>query len=87
MIEKYISIPEEIEAVQFKITTMSEVVVLSRCTNFQLSQKSGQYNCLVTVNDGEKLLIVEGDYVIRDSLGKISVMKADIFAKSYIKKE
>lgn len=86
MINKYISIPVEVEAVQFKIEDVSDVVVLSRCSNFQITKKGDIYNCLITV-DGIKLLVIEGNYVIRNKEGKISVVTEDIFNKTYIKKE
>lgn len=86
MINKYISIPVEIEAVQFNIGNVSEVVILSGCSNFQIMKKGDIYNCLITV-DGIKLLVIEGNYVIKDRDGKISVVTEDIFDKTYIKKE
>ena len=86
MINKYISIPVEIEAVQFNIENVSEVVILSGCSNFQITKKGDIYNCLITV-DGIKLLVIEGNYVIKDRDGKISVVTEDIFDKTYIKKE
>lgn len=86
MINKYISIPVEVEAVQFKIENVSEVVILSGCSNFQIMKKGDIYNCLITV-DGVKLLVIEGNYVIKNKDGKISVLTEDIFDKTYIKKE
>lgn len=86
MINKYISIPIEVEAVQFKIENVSEVVILSGCSNFQIMKKGDIYNCLITV-DGVKLLVIEGNYVIKNKDGKISVLTEDIFNKNYIKKE
>lgn len=84
---KYISIPVEIDAVQFSIATLSELVIFSGCDNFQLSSKDGVYQCLLTVNNGQKLLVVTDDYVIKDTNGRISVMKPDVFNQSYIAKE
>lgn len=86
MINKYISIPVEVEAVQFKIENVSEVVILSGCSNFQIMKKGDIYNCLITV-DGVKLLVIEGNYVIKNKDEKISVLTEDIFNKTYIKKE
>lgn len=83
---KYISIPVEIEAIQFSVLTLSDIIVFTQCTNFQLSKKNGVYNCLITV-DGVKLLLIEGNYVTKDSDGKISVLTAEVFESSYIKKE
>ena len=86
MINKYISIPIEVEAVQFKIENVSEVVILSGCSNFQIMKKGDIYNCLITV-DGVKLLVIEGNYIIKDKDRKISVLTEDVFNKNYIKKE
>ena len=86
MATKYISIPIEIEAIQFDITTLSDIIVFTQCSNFQLSKKSGVYNCLITV-DGIKLLLIEGNYVTKNSSGDIEVITKEIFEKSYIKKE
>lgn len=86
MINKYINIPIEVEAVQFKIENVSEVVILSECSNFQIMKRGDIYNCLITV-DGVKLLIIEGNYIIKNKDGKISVLTEDIFNKTYIKKE
>ena len=86
MINKYISIPVEVEAVQFYIENVSEVVILSGCSNFQIMKKGDIYNCLIIV-DGVKLLVIEGNYVIKNKDGKISVLTEDIFNKTYIKKE
>ena len=86
MATKYISIPIEIEAIQFDITTLSDIIVFTQCSNFQLSKKSGVYNCLITV-DGIKLLLIEGNYVTKNSSGDIEVITKEIFEKSYVKKE
>ncbi len=83
---KYVSIPVEIEAIQFSIMTLSDIVVFTECSNFQLSKKNGIYNCLITV-DGVKLLLIEGDYVTKNSDGDIAVVTAEVFEQSYIKKE
>ena len=86
MATKYVSIPVEIEAIQFDVTTLSDIIVFTECSNFQLSKKSGVYNCLITV-DGVKLLLIEGNYVTKNSNGNISVVTAEVFESSYIKKE
>ena len=86
MADKYISIPVEIEAIQFSIATLSDIIIFTECTNFQLSKKGGVYNCLITV-DGVKLLLIEGNYVTKNSDGAIEVLTAEVFEKSYIKKE
>ena len=83
----YISIPVEIEAIQFGSDTLGQIPTFTRCTNFQFSVKSGLYNCLVTVNGGEKLLVIEKDYILKSKEGIISIMKPVDFEKSYIKKE
>lgn len=86
MADKYISIPVEVEAIQFSIDTLSDIVLFTECTNFQLSKKNGIYNCLITV-DGIKLLLIESNYVVKNSEGAISVVTQEVFDKSYIKKE
>lgn len=86
MATRYISIPIEIEAIQFSVATLSDIIVFTECTNFQLSKKGNLYNCLITVN-GLKLLVIEGNYVIKNQNGDIEIMTAEIFEKSYIKKE
>ena len=86
MADKYISIPIEVEAVQFNIDNVSDVVIFSGCSNFQITKKGNMYNCLITV-DGIKLLVIEGNYIVKDKDGKISVITEDIFNKTYIKKE
>ena len=86
MATKYVSIPVEIEAIRFDVTTLSDIIVFTECSNFQLSKKSGVYNCLITVG-GVKLLLIEGNYVTKNSSGNISVVTAEIFESSYIKKE
>lgn len=86
MATKYISIPVEIEAIQFSVATLSDIIIFTECSNFQLSKKSGVYNCLITV-DGVKLLLIEGNYVTKNSDGDISVVTQEVFESSYIKKE
>lgn len=86
MADKYVSIPVEIEALQFNVSNLSELVVFAGCTNFQLSKKGNTYNCLITVN-GMKLLVIETNYVIKNASGDIKIMTADVFEKSYVKKE
>ena len=83
---KYISIPVEIEAIQFSTATLSDIIIFTECTNFQLTKKNGVYNCLITVN-GVKLLLIEGNYVTKNSSGDINVVTAEVFEASYIKKE
>lgn len=86
MATKYISIPVEIEAIQFSTATLSDIIIFTECTNFQLTKKNGVYNCLITVN-GVKLLLIEGNYVTKNSSGDINVVTAEVFEASYIKKE
>lgn len=86
MATKYISIPVEIEAIQFSVATLSDIIIFTECTNFQLTKKNGVYNCLITVND-VKLLLIEGNYVTKNSSGDINVVTAEVFEASYIKKE
>lgn len=86
MATKYVSIPVEIEAIQFSVETLSDIIVFTECSNFQLSKKSGVYNCLITV-DGVKLLLIEGNYVTKNSDGDIAVVTEEVFESSYIKKE
>lgn len=86
MATKYISIPVEIEAIQFSVATLSDIIIFTECTNFQLTKKNGVYNCLITVN-GVKLLLIEGNYVTKNSSGDINVVTAEVFEASYIKKE
>lgn len=86
MATRYISIPVEIEAIQFSTATLSDIIIFTECTNFQLTKKNGVYNCLITVN-GVKLLLIEGNYVTKNSSGDINVVTAEVFEASYIKKE
>lgn len=86
MATRYVSIPVEIEAIQFSVKTLSDIIIFTECSNFQLSKKSGVYNCLITV-DGVKLLLIEGNYVTKNSSGDINVVTAEVFEASYIKKE
>ena len=86
MATKYISIPVEIEAIQFSTATLSDIIIFTECTNFQLTKKNGVYNCLITVN-GVKLLLIEGNYVTKNSSSDINVVTAEVFEASYIKKE
>ena len=86
MVDTYISIPIEIEAIQFNVNTLSDIILFTECSNFQLSKKGGVYNCLITV-DGVKLLLIEGNYVVKNSEGDISVVTEEVFEKSYVKKE
>lgn len=85
MADKYISIPIEIEALQFTPLTLGEIPVFTKCSNFQFSLKDNKYNCVITV-DAIKLLVIEDDFIINDK-GKISVMKPNEFNSKYIKKE
>lgn len=87
MATKYISIPVEVEAIKFDITTLSEIIIFSECLNFQLSKKGNLYNCLISLGGGVKLLVIEGDYVVKDADRNISVVISEIFESSYIKKE
>lgn len=86
MATKYVSIPVEIEAIQFSVATLPEIIIFTECTNFQLTKKGGVYNCLITV-DGVKLLLIEGNYVTKTAEGDIAVVTEEVFNKSYIKKE
>ena len=83
----YISIPVEIEAIQFTPATLGLIPTFTGSTSFQFSVKEGKYQCLITVNNGVKLLVIEDDYIIKDKNGNISIMKPDVFEKTYILKE
>lgn len=86
MSNKYITIPIEVEALQFKKDNLSELVMFIECSNFELSKKGESFNCLITIN-GAKLLVIEGNFVVKKSDKTISVMTEDVFNKNYIKKE
>ena len=86
MIETYITIPTEVEALKFSLMSLMELVTFTKCTDFKVSMKNGKANCLVTI-DGATLLIVEGSYIVKDSNGTIRVFAEDIFNETYIKKE
>ena len=86
MVDRYISIPYEVDALRFTVNSLSELVLFTECSNFELSKKGDLYNCLITIK-GKKLLVIEGNYVIKEKDGNIILMTEDIFNKSYIKKE
>lgn len=86
MVDRYISIPYEVDALRFTVNSLSELVLFTECSNFELSKKGDLYNCLITIK-GKKLLVIEGNYVIKEKDGNIVLMTEDIFNKSYIKKE
>lgn len=86
MSNKYITIPTEVEALQFKKDNLSELVMFTECSNFEFSKKGELFNCLITIN-GTKLLVIEGNFVVKKSDKTISVMTEEVFNKNYIKKE
>ena len=83
----YISIPIEIEAIQFTPLTLGLIPEFTGCTSMQFSIKDNKYQCLISVNNGVKLLVIESDYIIKDKTGNISIMKPDVFERTYIEKE
>lgn len=86
MVDRYISIPYEVDVLRFTVNSLSELVLFTECSNFELSKKGDLYNCLITIK-GKKLLVIEGNYIIKEKDGNIVLMTEDIFNKSYIKKE
>ena len=81
---KYLSVQTEVDAVQFTGGNVTEVIQLTESDNIQLQIKDGIASCLITIN-GIKLLILNTDYIIKDSESKITIMKQDVFNRNYIK--
>ena len=85
MSDRYITIPVEVDALQFRKDNLSELVMFTECSNFELSKKGELFNCLITI-DGTKYLVIEGNFVVKKDKS-ISVLTEDVFNKNYIKKE
>lgn len=86
MVETYISVPIEVQAMQFNANNVTELVEFTKCTAFQLVIKNNVYNCTITVN-GVKLLVLETNFVIKNTDGSIQILSQEIFNNKYIKKE
>lgn len=85
MADRYISIPVEVEALQFKFAGLSDLIGFTGSSDFQVAKKGDVYNCLIAIN-GLKLLVIEGDYVVKKADGGIEIMTAADFAKKYVRK-
>lgn len=81
---KYLSIQVEVDAVQFTGSNIDEILALTNASNIEIQIKDGIASCLITIN-GIKLLVLNTDYIIKDSESKITIMKQDVFNRNYIK--
>lgn len=81
---KYITIPVEVEAIQFSRETMCDVqdFVNANCT---FTTQKRKFYC--EFRSGITLVRVqEGDYIVKDAQGGITVEKSGIFETKYVKK-
>ena len=86
MINTYITIPIEVEAMQYNRDNLNDLIKFTGCSNISIIIKNGKFNCMVTLNE-IKLLIIEDDYVVKNADGSINILSQDNFEKLYIKKE
>ncbi len=83
---KYISIPEEVDAIQLSLTTaLSELPQYATTSNLTL-RKDGTVQCVITAGNVQRL-VLEGDYIVKDSEGNVTVMKPEKFSLKYVAKE
>lgn len=83
---KYVSIPVEIEAIQFLNNNFNELISFTGVENIQMEFKDGRWSC--TINTPlARLVVMEKDYIIKSETNMLSVLKPDIFEKSYTAKE
>lgn len=86
MVNKYLTIPEEVEAIQFNVGSLSEIVMFTECDNFELSKKSDKYQLLLTIS-GVKYLIIETNYIVKRNDGSFAVYPQTDFKSLFIIKE
>lgn len=87
---KYVSIPKEIEAVQFTGNNLNEIIMYLDVSEISIRlerRPDAVASCIITTKLGVKLVALQGDYITKDNVGNISIIKSDIFEKDYIKKE
>lgn len=85
MIEKYETIPHEVEALQFTMMTMGLIPEFTGSTSFNIFIKDGILNAYVVVG-GVKMLLILNDYIVKDK-GEILVLKQREFDANYRKIE
>lgn len=81
---KYITIPVEVDALQFSKSTMGDIqdFVNENCT---FTAQKGKFTC--EFRSGIALVRVqEGDYIVKDAKGGITIEKSGIFETKYVKK-
>lgn len=86
MVGKYLAVPEEVEAIQFSTSVLSEIVAFTECTNFELSRKGDAYQLLLTIN-GTKYLVIETNYIVKKANGDFKIYPKSEFDSLYIIKE
>lgn len=86
MINTYITIPIEVEAMQYNRDNLNDLIKFTKCSNVNVTIRNGKFNCTATLNE-IKFLIIEDDYVVKNADGSINILSQDNFEKLYLKKE
>ena len=91
-LKKYVSIPEEVEAIEFCKERMvdNSLAFLSECKNFTgmtLRWKpDGSINLVINIKS-KSYNVFEGDYIVRSTDNNLSIVKPNVFKKNYVLKE
>lgn len=80
---KYQSIPVTIDAIQFT-GNVDEVIKFTNVDNIEVAFKEGRWSCIINT-PLVRLVVLENDYIIKSEINELSVVKQDIFEKTYKK--
>lgn len=89
--EKYISVPYEVEALQFCKATMGDIEDFTNSEWCYFKKNKKTLTCELRVGSVQ-LVLLDGDWLVKrtekqgDESGGISVMKPTEFEKAYVKK-
>lgn len=83
---KYISKSVEINAIQFLGSNINDVIKFTGVKNIELQFKEGRWSCIINTSL-VRLVVLETDYIIKAETNELSIVKADIFEKSYESKK
>ncbi len=91
-LKKYVSIPVEVEAIEFCRERMADnsLAFLSECKNFTGMtirwKPDGSINLVISLKS-KSYNVLEGDYIVRSKDNNLSIVKPNVFKKNYVLKE
>ena len=80
---KYLTISEEVDAIQFKNLNIEEVKSFLNCEILQLNVANNTYQLIISV-DGVNVSVRDGNYLVVDKYNNLNIYNEVDFHKKFV---